>query len=92
MTDPRSLDLDLLLYGERVDPVQRLPRDDVLKYPFALAPLAELAAGLIHPVTGGAIGEAWRSMAEARPPLQRLDEADWLTQLFTSRRCARHPR
>jgi len=48
----RTLDLDLLLYGERVDPALRLPRIDILRYPFVLVPLAELAPQRRHPLTG----------------------------------------
>jgi 2-amino-4-hydroxy-6-hydroxymethyldihydropteridine diphosphokinase len=59
----RTLDLDLLLYGARVDAMRRLPRADVLRYPFVLAPLAEIAPGLIHPVTGVPILAAWRAIA-----------------------------
>jgi len=59
----RTLDLDLLLYGARVDAPRRLPRADVLRYPFVLAPLAEMAPGLVHPVTGIPILAAWREIA-----------------------------
>ncbi len=75
---PRTLDLDLLLYGMRVNPAQRLPRDDVLRYPFVLAPLAELAPDLTHPVAGCTVGEAWRRMAEEQPPLRCLGQLDEL--------------
>ena len=54
----RTLDLDLLLFGQRVDPAWRLPREDVLRYSFVRIPLAELAPELRHPVTGMAIGSA----------------------------------
>jgi 2-amino-4-hydroxy-6-hydroxymethyldihydropteridine diphosphokinase len=47
-----ELDLDLLLYGCRVDADLRLPRPGLLSLPFVLAPLAELAPDLKHPVTG----------------------------------------
>ena len=65
----RTLDLDLLLLGRRVDPAERLPREDVLLYPFVLAPLVELADELRHPVTGLALAAAWRQMAATQPPL-----------------------
>jgi 2-amino-4-hydroxy-6-hydroxymethyldihydropteridine diphosphokinase len=47
-----ELDLDLLLYGCRVDAERRLPRPGVLTLPFVLVPLAELAPELVHPLTG----------------------------------------
>lgn len=70
----RTIDLDLLLYGARVDPAARLPRVDVLLYPFVLAPLAELAPGMPHPVTGVTFARAWRAMAAARPRLSACGE------------------
>ena len=54
----RTLDLDLLLFGQRVDPAWRLPRDDILRYSFVNIPLAELAPALRHPVTGIKFAEA----------------------------------
>jgi 2-amino-4-hydroxy-6-hydroxymethyldihydropteridine diphosphokinase len=74
----RTLDLDLLLYGTRVDAGQRLPRADVLQYPFVLAPLYELAPDLVHPVTGITLGDAWRSMRDRRPPLRRRGDIESL--------------
>jgi 2-amino-4-hydroxy-6-hydroxymethyldihydropteridine diphosphokinase len=87
----RTLDLDLLLYGARVDAADRLPRADVLRYPFVLAPLAELAPNLHHPVTGVALGEAWRAVALENPRLARRGSAAALAGL-TSRRFGRRPR
>jgi 2-amino-4-hydroxy-6-hydroxymethyldihydropteridine diphosphokinase len=47
-----ELDLDLLLYGCRVDAQLRLPRPGLFTLPFVIVPLAELAPELVHPVTG----------------------------------------
>lgn len=70
-----TLDLDLLLYGCRVDPVLRVPRSDVLRRPFVLLPLAELAPALVHPVTGARLAGA---AAALRPhaALARLSAFD----------------
>ena len=46
----RVIDLDLVLYDNIVDESSNLPRDDILKYAFVLAPLAELNPKAIHPV------------------------------------------
>jgi 2-amino-4-hydroxy-6-hydroxymethyldihydropteridine diphosphokinase len=72
----RTLDLDLLLYGERVDAARRLPRTDILRYPFVLAPLAEIAPGLRHPVTGASMREAWAARAPQVGRLTLVDSLD----------------
>ena len=57
---PRTLDLDLLLYGDRVsDKPVRLPRKEVLKYAFVLKPLVDLAGEHRHPETGRSFAEHW---------------------------------
>ena len=67
----RPLDIDLLLYGDIVDPEPplRLPRRDILEYSFVLRPLADIAPALVHPVTGRTIGEHWREFDGERHPL-----------------------
>jgi 2-amino-4-hydroxy-6-hydroxymethyldihydropteridine diphosphokinase len=60
---PRTLDLDLLMYGQRVDPARRIPRDDVTRYPFVLAPLAEISPELRHPISGESMRSLWARMA-----------------------------
>jgi 2-amino-4-hydroxy-6-hydroxymethyldihydropteridine diphosphokinase len=59
---PRSMDLDVLLYGDLVGdfPGAKLPRPDLLKRPYMLGPLAEIAADVPHPTAGATIGELWR--------------------------------
>jgi 2-amino-4-hydroxy-6-hydroxymethyldihydropteridine diphosphokinase len=72
----RTIDLDLLLFGERVDAARRLPRADVLAYPFVLAPLAEIAPDLVHPVTGIPLRRAWSGIATSVDALRRLGSLD----------------
>ena len=60
-----ALDLDLLLYGSRVDAARQLPRSGLFTAPFVLGPLAELAPELVHPVTGERCRAAWRAAADA---------------------------
>jgi len=64
----RTLDLDLLLYGDVVDSAASLPHPDILEYPFVLGPLAELAPDLIHPGRGKTISTLWQQFA----PEQRV--------------------
>ncbi|QOC22849.1 2-amino-4-hydroxy-6-hydroxymethyldihydropteridine diphosphokinase [Wenzhouxiangella sp. AB-CW3] len=70
----RTLDIDILLYDDRVgvhDGLE-LPRDEILKYAHVLKPLADLAPELRHPVTGLSFSEHWerfegeRSLSEVR--------------------------
>ena len=73
----RTLDLDLLLYGDQVidDGAVRVPREDITRYAFVLAPLAELAPELRHPVTGETMGALWARFDRGRQPLvERLPE------------------
>lgn len=59
----RTLDLDLLLYGDRIDAALKLPHPDIERYAFVLKPLADLAPDLRHPATGATLSELWRSFA-----------------------------
>jgi 2-amino-4-hydroxy-6-hydroxymethyldihydropteridine diphosphokinase len=71
---PRSMDLDVLLYGELVcvGPPLTLPRPDLLKRAYMLGPLADLAPDLQHPTAGKTIGELWRAFDQAAHPLEQL--------------------
>jgi 2-amino-4-hydroxy-6-hydroxymethyldihydropteridine diphosphokinase len=71
---PRSMDLDVLLYGDLVceEGAVRLPRPDLLKRAYMLGPLAALAPAVVHPTAGATIGELWRRFDQAAHPLQQL--------------------
>ena len=81
---PRTLDLDLLLHGERVGRVagKNLPHPDLSTRAWVLRPLAELAPELIHPVAGERIDSLWRRFDQRCAPADsrfrsraRADEA-----------------
>jgi len=75
---PRSMDLDVLLYGDLVcdEPKLKLPRPDLLKRPYMLGPLAEIAPEQVHPTAGLTIGELWRQFDRAAHPMQRIEPTD----------------
>ncbi|MGB1580904.1 MAG: 2-amino-4-hydroxy-6-hydroxymethyldihydropteridine diphosphokinase, partial [Nevskiales bacterium] len=68
---PRTLDLDLILFGEQIidRPGLKLPRDEILSYAFVLRPLADLEPEGIHPGEGKSYAALW---AEREPAAQAL--------------------
>jgi 2-amino-4-hydroxy-6-hydroxymethyldihydropteridine diphosphokinase len=71
----RTLDLDLILFGDYVsnDPALSIPRDEVLQYAFMLEPLAEIAGELIHPIVGKTYSELWRVYDKNNLIQKRID-------------------
>ena len=70
---PRTLDLDLLLYDDRViaTPELTLPHPRMHERDFVLAPLAEIAPAAVHPTLGKTVRElraAARGAVRPAPP------------------------
>jgi 2-amino-4-hydroxy-6-hydroxymethyldihydropteridine diphosphokinase len=61
---PRTLDLDLVLYGDLTVKEEGLevPHPRFRERAFVLEPLAAIAPDLRDPVTGKTVGELWRSL------------------------------
>ncbi|NAW64446.1 2-amino-4-hydroxy-6-hydroxymethyldihydropteridine diphosphokinase [Photobacterium halotolerans] len=58
----RTLDLDLLLFGERISPeAPALPRADIYKFAFVLLPLYELSPLLVIPGDGRTVAQIWQA-------------------------------
>jgi 2-amino-4-hydroxy-6-hydroxymethyldihydropteridine diphosphokinase len=57
----RTLDLDLILYGNLIisDGRLQIPRDEIERYAFVLDPLAEIAPDLLHPISHKSYAQLW---------------------------------
>ena len=75
----RSIDLDLLTYGDRVpdEGGVQIPRDEILENAFVLKPLADIHGDLRHPVTGTTLAEHWQQMA---PRAARIEPYELLLE------------
>lgn len=64
----RSLDIDLLTYGDLIikEGGLELPRPEILEYAFVLGPLAEVAGNERHPVSGETYSELWDRFDKAK--------------------------
>ncbi len=76
---PRTLDLDLMLYGDAViDGIVegrriRVPRREILEYAFMLQPLADIAGGFPHPSLGATVDELARATDLSAQRCERID-------------------
>jgi len=73
----RPIDLDILLHGDRVVDEAGLviPHARMMERSFVLAPLAELAADVRHPVEGKTVGELLAAVGTEG--VRRIAEAGW---------------
>lgn len=58
---PRTMDLDILLFGDLIsnEPGLIIPRPDLLKRPYMLKPMADIAPDVRHPTLGQSMRELW---------------------------------
>ena len=72
---PRTLDIDILLYGEfvGVEAGVKLPRDEILQNAFVLLPLTELAADQLHPELKKTFSQLWNEFDKASQSLWSVD-------------------
>lgn len=76
--EARILDLDLIVYGHRVEagPPLTLPHPRAWERAFVLAPLADLNPALVHSQTGETVAQA---LARADQSGLQVAAADWLS-------------
>jgi 2-amino-4-hydroxy-6-hydroxymethyldihydropteridine diphosphokinase len=58
----RTMDLDILLYGDLIEKTAQytVPRPDLIRRPFMLGPMAEIAPDVVHPIAKKTIADLWR--------------------------------
>jgi 2-amino-4-hydroxy-6-hydroxymethyldihydropteridine diphosphokinase len=71
----RTLDLDLLLYGDMVrhDGQVDLPHPDIRRYAFVLCPLADIAPDWRHPETGLSYARMWQQFGAGKQEIWKAD-------------------
>lgn len=72
---PRSMDLDVLLYGDSIcsTPPLTLPRPDLVKRAYMLQPMAELAPQLEHPLLHKTFATLWREFDQTAHVMQPVE-------------------
>lgn len=71
----RTLDLDLILYGDQIisDGRLQIPRDEIERYAFVLEPLAEIAPNEKHPISGKTYSELWQQFDKSKIRTIKVD-------------------
>ncbi len=71
----RTLDLDLLLFGDLVEQGDdyHVPRDEITRYAFVLTPLADIAPGILHPQLGQRIDSILKQVGSNWPKMQLIN-------------------
>ncbi|WP_428353075.1 2-amino-4-hydroxy-6-hydroxymethyldihydropteridine diphosphokinase [Methyloprofundus sp.] len=79
----RTLDLDLLLYDEKIISTEALsiPHDDILNYAFVLEPLAEIAPDKHHPIKNVCYQKLWQEFDKSKAAQQKIDHLAYTKSL-----------
>jgi 2-amino-4-hydroxy-6-hydroxymethyldihydropteridine diphosphokinase len=72
---PRSMDLDILLFGDDVrnEPGLILPRPDLIKRAYMLKPIADIAPDFLHPTLRKSMRELWNDFADKGHALTEIE-------------------
>jgi 2-amino-4-hydroxy-6-hydroxymethyldihydropteridine diphosphokinase len=72
---PRTLDLDILIYGNRVESEAGLviPHERLTERAFALLPLSEIAPDLVVPGRGVTVSRLVEALPEGGPAVRRVE-------------------
>ena len=68
----RTLDLDILTYGNLVDESEDIPRAEIMRYAFVLGPLADVAPEQAHPGLGKTYARLWQEFSDDKAGMQQL--------------------
>jgi len=69
----RTLDIDLLLFGNLISEKHNVPRDDITNYIFVLKPLYDIEPDLIHPIRHEKISILWEKFDKSLQAIQSLE-------------------
>jgi 2-amino-4-hydroxy-6-hydroxymethyldihydropteridine diphosphokinase len=72
---PRSMDLDVLLFGDLIsnEPGLIVPRPDLLKRAYMLKPLFDIAPDVVHPTLEKTIAELWAEFDQSAHELVKVE-------------------
>ena len=72
---PRTMDLDILLYGDQVSSESGLvlPRPDLLRRSYMLKPMVDIAPQVMHPVLHRTMRELWEAFDAAGHEMTQID-------------------
>ncbi len=72
---PRSMDLDILLYDDVIssEPGLLLPRPDLVKRPYMLKPMADIAPDVVHPTLHKSMRELWAAFDQDGHEMVRVE-------------------
>ena len=71
----RSMDLDIVLYGDLVctEPGLVLPRPDLVRRAYMLKPMTDIAPDVVHPTLGRRLVELWDQSGDHEHMLQPVE-------------------